>query len=230
MNKYFNSAVIVSAGNSTRMGGVNKQFLEILSKPVIAYTVSAFENCKSIDEIVIVTRKCDIDSVKKICKDYSFTKVTAVVEGGETRQLSVLNGVKNTSQNTDFVLIHDGARPLISEKVIEDTLSVALIYGAAATGVKVKDTVKQVDCNDRIVDTPDRNCLRFIQTPQIFKKSLYLTAVETVENSRDFTDDCKLIEAMGKTVRFVEGDYENIKITTPDDIAIAETYLKRKGK
>lgn len=229
MNKYFNSAVIVSAGNSTRMGGVNKQFLEILSKPVIAHTVTAFENCKSIDEIVIVTRKCDIDSVKKICEDYSLSKVTAVVEGGETRQLSVLNGVKNTRQNADFVLIHDGARPLITEKVIEDTLKVAINCGAAATGVKVKDTVKMVDCNDRIVDTPDRNFLRFIQTPQIFEKSLYLTAVETVENSRDFTDDCKLIEAMGKTVRFVEGDYQNIKITTPDDIAIAEAYLKRKG-
>lgn len=229
MNKYFNSAVIVSAGNSTRMGGVNKQFLEILSKPVIAHTVTAFENCKSIDEIVIVTRKCDIDSVKKICEDYSLSKVTAVVEGGETRQLSVLNGVKNTRQNADFVLIHDGARPLITEKVIEDTLNVAINCGAAATGVKVKDTVKLVDCNDRIVDTPDRNFLRFIQTPQIFEKSLYLTAVETVENSRYFTDDCKLIEAMGKTVRFVEGDYQNIKITTPDDIAIAEAYLKRKG-
>ncbi len=226
--EYFVSAVIVSAGNSSRMGGINKQFLEIDNIPVVAQTISVFQKSPLIDEIIVVTRECDIDAVNILVKDYNFSKVLSVVYGGETRQLSVYNGVTSTSNNSDFVVIHDGARPLVTEKVIEDTLRVAFEYGAAATGVKVKDTVKQVNESDDIVATPDRNYLRFIQTPQIFNKSLYLDAVNTVENSRDFTDDCMLVEAYGKIVKFVDGDYENIKITTPEDVELAENYLKRR--
>ena len=133
-----------------------------------------------------------------------------------------------TKENADFVAIHDGARPLVTEKVISDTLCEAFQFGAAATGVKVKDTVKQVDDNNTIVATPDRAYLRLIQTPQIFNKSLYLDAVNTVENSKDFTDDCMLIEAYGKTVKFVDGDYENIKITTPEDVELALNYLNKR--
>lgn len=225
----FVSAVIVSAGNSTRMGGVNKQFLEIDNIPVIAHTISVFENAESIDEIVVVTRASDIEDVKILVEKYNYKKVSVVVAGGETRQLSVYNGVINTSKNADFIAIHDGARPLVTEKVILDTLKCAVEFSAAATGVKVKDTVKQVNDNNDIIATPDRNYLRFIQTPQIFFKSLYLDAVNTVENSRDFTDDCMLIEAYGKKVKFVDGDYENIKITTPEDIELAENYMKRRG-
>ncbi len=225
----FVSAVIVSAGNSTRMGGVNKQFLEINNIPVIAYTISVFEKTESIDEIVIVTRENDIEDVKMLVDKYGFKKVSAVVAGGETRQLSVYNGVMNTSKNADYVAIHDGARPLVTEKVILDTLKCAVMFGAAATGVKVKDTVKQVNDSNDIVATPDRNYLRFIQTPQIFLKSLYVDAVNSVENSKDFTDDCMLIEAYGKTVKFVDGDYENIKITTPEDVDLALNYLMKRG-
>ncbi len=229
-SEYFVSAVIVSAGNSSRMGGVNKQFLEINNIPVLAQTVSVFQNTSLINEIVIVTRECDIDSVSELVKKYNLNKVSLITVGGETRQLSVYNGVINTSDCADFVVIHDGARPLVTEKVISDTLNAAFEYGAAATGVKVKDTVKQVNDYDYIVATPDRAYLRFIQTPQIFNKSLYLDAVHTVENSRDFTDDCMLIEAHGKVVKFVDGDYENIKITTPEDVVLAEIYLKtRRG-
>ncbi len=226
--EYFVSAVIVSAGNSSRMGGINKQFLEINNIPVIAQTISAFQNSPLIDELVVVTRECDIDAVNDLVKKYNFSKVSSVVNGGETRQMSVYNGVIDTSNNSDFVVIHDGARPLVTEKVIADTLNVAFDYGAAATGVKVKDTVKQVNENDDIVATPDRSYLRFIQTPQIFRKALYLDAVNTVENSKDFTDDCMLVEAYGKTVKFVDGDYENIKITTPEDVQLAENYLKKR--
>ncbi len=224
------SAVIVSAGNSTRMGGINKQFLEIDGVPVIAHSISAFQKSEYVDEIVIVTRESDIEEIQNLVNKYNFTKVTAIVCGGETRQLSVFNGVIKTSDNSAIVAIHDGARPLVSDKVITETIKMASEYGAAATGVKVKDTVKVVDCNDNIIETPDRTYMRFIQTPQVFKKSLYLDAVKTVENSKDFTDDCKLLEAYGKTVKFVDGDYENIKITTPEDIELAENYLKRKGK
>ena len=227
-NNKFVSAVIVSAGNSTRMGGINKQFLEIDNIPVIVYTIKAFDKSDLIDEIVIVTRESDIESVDALVKKYNIKKVSGIVCGGETRQLSVYNGVVNTSENTDFVAIHDGARPLVTDKVITDTITTAFEYNAAATGVKVKDTVKQVNDNNDIVLTPDRTYLRFIQTPQVFNKALYLNAVNTVENSRDFTDDCMLIEAYGEKVKFVDGDYKNIKITTPEDVELALNYLNKR--
>ena len=226
----FVSAVIVSAGNSTRMGGINKQFLEINNVPVLIHTLRVFDKAESVDEIVVVTRESDIEDVKSLILSYDIKKVSNVVKGGETRQISVLNGVHSTSEDADFIAIHDGARPLVTVDIINDTLEQAFKYGAAATGVKVKDTVKQVNDNNDIVATPDRNYLRFIHTPQIFDKSLYLDAVNTVENSKDFTDDCMLIEAYGRTVKFVDGDYENIKITTPEDVELAECYLKRRGE
>lgn len=224
----FVSAVIVSAGNSSRMGGVNKQFLEINNIPVIAHTINVFENSDLIDEIVVVNRESDIENIKNIISQYMFKKVSAVVKGGDTRQKSVYNGVVNTSEKSDFVVIHDGARPLVTEKVICDTLFKAFEFCAAATGVKVKDTVKQVNDSNDIIATPDRAYLRFIQTPQIFNKSLYLDAVNSIENSENFTDDCMLIEAYGKTVKFVDGDYENIKITTPEDVELALNYLNKR--
>ena len=226
----FVSAVIVSAGNSTRMGGINKQFLEIKGMPVVARTISVFEKSELIDEIVVVTRESDIEDIKSLANQYGFKKVTKVVKGGETRQLSVYNGVVAASHNADIIAIHDGARPLVSDRVIAKTVKAASKFGAAATGVKVKDTVKVVDYNDNIVDTPDRTYMRFIQTPQVFNKKMYLDAVNSVKNSKDFTDDCKLLEAYGKTVKFIDGDYGNIKITTPEDVELAESYLKRRGE
>ena len=224
------SAVIVSAGNSTRMGGINKQFLELDGAPVIANTIGIFQRCQMIDEIIVVTRESDIDEIAKLVEKYDFSKVSNIVPGGKTRQLSVYEGVIATSNIADLVVIHDGARPLVTLNVIEETIKIAAEYGAAATGVKVKDTVKVVDDNDNIIDTPDRAYMRFIQTPQVFDKKLYLDAVNIVENSKDFTDDCMLIEAFGKTVKYVDGDYENIKITTPEDIELAENYLNRRRK
>ena len=224
------SAVIVSAGNSTRMGGVNKQFLELDGAPVIVNTIKMFQRCQMIDEIIVVTRESDIDEMANLVEKYDFSKVFNIVAGGETRQLSVYEGVTATSNIADLVVIHDGARPLVTLKVIEETIKTASEYGAAATGVKVKDTVKIVDDNNNIIDTPDRAYMRFIQTPQVFDKKLYLDAVNTVENSKNFTDDCMLIEAFGRTVKYVDGDYENIKITTPEDIELAENYLNLRRK
>ena len=228
-NKPFVSAVIVSAGSSSRMGGINKQFLNICGMPVIAHSVKAFSDCDFIDEIVVVTRKNEIQKITEIICEYGLKKVKSVVAGGETRQISVLNGVKETSKNADYIAVHDGARPLVTEKVIFDTLTCAFDCEAAATGVKVVDTIKCVDNDENIISTPDRAALRAVQTPQIFNKKLYLNAVENVANSKDFTDDCKLIEAYGKSVKIVDGDYENIKITTPNDIVVAEAYLSKRG-
>lgn len=224
------SAVIVSAGNSTRMGGINKQFLELDGVPVIVNTITMFQRSHLVDEIIIVARESDIDEIAELVDKYDFYKVNHIVPGGATRQLSVYEGVTGTFDVTDLVVIHDGARPLVTVDIIDKTIKSAAEFGAAATGVKVKDTVKVVDDNDNIIDTPDRTYMRFIQTPQAFNKKLYLDAVNTVENSKDFTDDCKLLEAYGKTVKFIDGDYENIKITTPEDIELAESYLKRRGE
>ncbi len=228
--EYFVSAVIVSAGNSSRMGGINKQFLEIGNMSVIARSIKAFQDCSHIDEIVVVTRAADIEAIRETVEKYGFSKVAKIVEGGATRQLSVYNGVCACYEKADFVAIHDGARPLVTEKVIADTLSMAIDCGVATTGVRVKDTLKVVNELNDIISTPDRSVMRAVQTPQIFSKSLYLNAVENVPNSKDFTDDCMLIEANGGTVKFVDGDYENIKITTPEDIALAESYLARREK
>lgn len=224
MKEHFVSAVIVSAGNSTRMGGVNKQFLEIGGMPVIARTVSSFNKSPFIDEIIIVTRDRDIAEVENFVKP--FEKVKAVVTGGSTRQRSVFNGIEACSDNSDFLAIHDGARPLVSAAVIENTILSAFETNASAAGVRVKDTVKIVDDNGDIISTPDRDTLRLVQTPQVFSKELYLSAMESVEGSESFTDDCKLIEAYGKKVKIVDGDYKNIKITTPEDVLSAEIFLK----
>ncbi len=229
-SEHFVSAIIVSAGNSSRMGGVNKQFLEIDGVPVVARTVEAFEVNKSINEILIVTRESDVGAIKKLVSDFGFKKVNNIVVGGSTRQQSVYNGVINTSDKTDFVLIHDGARPLVTQRVIDLSVEKAFESGSSAVGVKVKDTVKQVDSDNNIVATTDRSCLRFIQTPQVFNKELYLFAVSSAKEGIEYTDDCMLLEACGKTVSFVEGDYENIKITTPEDVELAVNYLKKRGK
>lgn len=224
MNKHFVSAIIVSAGNSSRMGGINKQFLEFGGMSVIARSVNAFQKSPLVDEIIIVTREQDISAVKDAVKDFS--KVKAIVTGGSTRQQSVFNGIKAASEMSEFVAIHDGARPLVSQTVIADTLNTAYAFGAAATGVRVKDTVKVVDENNDILSTPNRETLRFVQTPQVFSKELYLNAMNSVPSSENFTDDCMLIETYGHKVKISDGDYRNIKITTPEDIITAKAFLR----
>lgn len=224
--KAYVSAIIVSAGNSSRMGGINKQFLNIKGIPVLVRSVTAFQNSSLIDEIIIVTREQDIENVKSAVSQFS--KVKAVVIGGATRQQSVFNGISACSDLSAYVAIHDGARPLVSQKVITDTLNIAFSCDAATTGVKVIDTVKVVDENDNIISTPDRAILRFVQTPQVFSKQLYLDAMNNVENSESFTDDCMLIEAYGHKVKIVDGDYKNIKITTPEDVVKAEMFLEEE--
>lgn len=223
-NKPFVSAIIVSAGNSSRMGGLNKQFLKIDNVPVIVRSVSAFQTSPFIDEIIIVTREMDINLIETAVSEFS--KVKKVVIGGSTRQQSVFNGISACSPNAEFVAVHDGARPLVSQQIIENTILSAFHCGAATTGVKVKDTVKIVNEDDDITSTPDRAFLRFVQTPQVFSKQLYLNAMNSVKNSDSFTDDCMLIEAYGHSVKVVEGDYKNIKITTPEDILTAEIFLR----
>lgn len=220
------SAVIVAAGSSSRMHGIDKQLLDIGGMPVIARAVSAFEKADIISEIVIVTREDLIENINNLVLKYGFEKVTAVVKGADTRQKSVFNGISATSGDCEFVAIHDGARPFVTDKIISDVCNAAFLYNAAAAAVTAVDTIKLVNEKNEIINTVDRKFVRQMQTPQVFGKSAYLNAMKNVPDSENFTDDCMLMEKAGVTVKTVECSSRNIKITTREDIILAEAILR----
>lgn len=219
------SVIIVCAGNSTRMGGVNKILMPLGDRLVIGVTMQAFQACGSVSEIVIVARDADIPAIKAEAEAAGITKLTACTVGGATRQESVINGVKQISKEAELVAVHDGARPLVKPEHIEKVIKDASVFGGATLGVPVKDTIKTV--NDGLIsDTPPRKFLYITQTPQIFKRQLYFEGIDfALEHGLDFTDDCQLVEAIGGKVAMTTGDYTNIKITTPEDIKLAEVLL-----
>ena len=223
----YNVAIILGAGNGTRMGmDKSKMLLEIGGKTVIKRSVAAFAELPEIDEIIVVCRERDIEAFSALLPDEDITFVI----GGKTRQQSVMNAVE-TIEDCDYIIIHDGARPLVTQRAILNTLDKAQETKAAATGVAVKDTIKTVDSDLAIVDTPDRSKLISIQTPQIFDYQLYKKALEKArEDNADYTDDCQLVEKLGTKVYAVSGDYDNIKITTQSDIPLAESILKKRGE
>ncbi len=223
----YNIAVIVAAGNGTRMGAQkSKMLLEIDGKTVIERTVSVFDNMAEIDEIIVVCRECDFEEFSRLLPGENITFAI----GGETRQQSVKNAV-DTIDECDYIVIHDGARPLVREETIIKTLDKAQEMGAAAAGVYVKDTVKLVDDDLNIAGTPNRKYLVSIQTPQIFEFELYKKALEKAqEEGADYTDDCQLIEHIGGKVGVVIGEYDNIKITTKSDIPLAQSLLNAASK
>ena len=222
------SAVIVCAGNSTRMGGVNKILLPLGERKVIGVTMQAFQACESVCEIVIVAREADIPTIQEEAKLAGITKLAACTTGGATRQESVINGIKKISKDSELVAVHDGARPLVKPEHIEKVIKDASVFGGATLGVPVKDTIKSVD-GGLIVDTPPRSTLYITQTPQIFRRKLYFEGIDfALEHGLDFTDDCQLVEAIGGKVAMTVGDYTNIKITTPEDISIAEVLLRQR--
>ncbi len=219
------SAIIVCAGNSTRMQGQNKILLPLGEHLVIGASMLAFQNCKSICEIVIVAREYDIPAIKEEAERCGITKLSACTVGGTTRQESVINGVRCISKETELIAVHDGARPLVKPEHIEKAVRDAEVFGGATLGVPVKDTIKTVD-GGLITDTPPRNMMYITQTPQIFKRKLYFEGIDfALEHGLDLTDDCQLVEAIGGKVYMTIGDYSNIKITTPEDIRIAEAIL-----
>lgn len=224
----YNIAVILGAGNGTRMGiDKSKLLLDLCGKTVIERSVEAFLNLEVVDEIIVVCRECDVEEFSRLLPD----EEVSFVVGGATRQESVRNAVE-TIDECDYIIIHDGARPLVSQNTILKTLDEAQISQAAATGVYVKDTIKVIDKDLNIVDTPERSSLISIQTPQIFDFSVYKKALEkATEQKKDFTDDCRLVENLGLQVKTVIGEYENLKITTKSDIILAEALIKaREGK
>lgn len=224
----YNIAVILGAGNGTRMGiDKSKLLLDLCGKTVIERSVEAFLNLAVIDEIIVVCRECDVEEFSRLLPDEEISFVV----GGATRQESVRNAVE-TIDECDYIIIHDGARPLVSQDIILKTLDEAQISQAAATGVYVKDTIKVIDKDLNIVETPERSSLISIQTPQIFDFSVYKKALEkATEQKKDFTDDCRLVENLGLQVKTVIGEYENLKITTKSDVILAEALIKaREGK
>lgn len=226
----FVSAIIVAAGGSVRMGiADSKQFIPLLGHPAIEYTLRAFEKCHFIKEIVVVCREQDKERIRLIADENGFSKVSSLVEGGASRAESVRNGIKAASSKAKYFAIHDGARPLITVEEIERVIEAAFETGAATLGIPVKDTIKIVDGYNKIESTPLRSQLRDVHTPQVFERELYQFALENAgDNMINFTDDCSLIEHMGGEVEVVKGNEENIKLTTPIDVVIAESILSKR--
>lgn len=226
-NKIKNAAVIVAAGSGTRMGtDIPKQFLNVLGKPVISYTLNQFNSNVNIDEIVIVTKEEYISFCQNLVKDMEFAKVTSIVTGGATRQQSVFNGINAVSDDVKNVFIHDGARPMISDQTITKCALALESNSSCAVGVPMKDTIKYSD-NGKFIDrTVDRSRLWQIQTPQCFDKNLVIKYHKMAfEEGFEATDDCMLFEHYGEKIALVEGEYENIKITSPQDIFVMEGIL-----
>ena len=222
------TAIIVAAGSSTRMGKtVSKQLIKLNGSETILHTLRAFDKAASISETVVVCRESDISRIKSLAEENGIRKITAFVCGGNTRQQSVANGINAISFDTDYVAIHDGARPLVLPEDIDLTVKNAVRYGSSALGVFVKDTIKIVDENGFIESTPDRSRLVAIATPQIFELSLYKKAMLRAEaEKKDYTDDCQLIESLGEKIFVIFGSPSNIKLTTPEDIITAEAFLR----
>ena len=220
------SAIVLAGGRGKRMNyHKSKQFIEIKGKPVLVYTLEKFIYNKSIDEVILVLPEDEVDYCKKeVLQKYSL-KVERIVIGGKERHDSVFNALE-AMEKADIVLIHDGARPFISEKIIEEGIKYANIYGAAAPGVTPKDTIKIKNEDNISVDTPDRNTLVAVQTPQCFKyDEIYQCHRKIKEENAIVTDDTSVVERYGHKVYLYEGDYTNIKITTPEDLILAERLI-----
>ncbi|MEW9702666.1 2-C-methyl-D-erythritol 4-phosphate cytidylyltransferase [Paenibacillus sp. SI8] len=219
--------VIVAAGKGSRMRTAeSKQYLMLGQKPILVHTLQLFQNIHEVDEIILVVGEADVERCKAYVKDHTLSKVTSVLAGGAERQESVKHGLSALHNDTEWVLVHDGVRPFVKMEHVFDCIEKAHMDDAAVLAVPVKDTIKIVDAAKQIQSTPDRRSLWAIQTPQAFRLSLLKEAHERAERDGFIgTDDAMLVERLGTTVHVVEGDYYNIKITTPEDMPWAEWIL-----
>ena len=229
-----NTAIILAAGRGRRMqSAVQKQYLLLQGKPVLYYSLKTFETCSFIDEIVLVTQKEEIDYCQKeIVEKYGFRKVTKIVAGGAERYLSVYEGLKQVGDN-GCVYIHDGACPFVNEEILERIRDGVVKYQACVAAMPVKDTIKIAGEDAFAKETPNRKYVWMVQTPQAFSSSLIKNAYQKLMDQKidAVTDDAMVLETVeGKKVKLVEGSYRNIKITTPEDLDIAELFLKSKNE
>lgn len=223
-----NGVVIVAAGTGSRMNmGINKQFIKLEGKEIIAYTIEKFYNNSNIEDIVVVVKEDESEFLKKeILDKYNFKNIK-IAYGGKERQDSVYNGLKLLDEKCDVVLIHDGARPFVSDKIIDKSIEEAKEHKAIVVGVPVKDTIKVIDNDKNIVDTPNRNVLWAVQTPQTFDYNILIDAYKDAFKNKFYgTDDAMLVERIGYKVKMLEGSYNNIKITTQEDLNVGSQILR----
>jgi len=227
-----NFAIIVAAGKSKRMRkNINKIFIPLLNKPMIYYTLKTFQDCDLIDNIILVTQKSDIKKITEIKQKYNFSKIKNIIAGGKERQDSVYNGLISIkdAKNNDIIAIHNGSNPLVKESEIIDCINAAKQYGAAVVGFPLKDTIKKAG-NNFIEKTIEREDIWQVQTPQCIQYGLFIHAFNNaIKNKLKATDDVSLVEALGKKVKILKCSYENIKITTEDDLRIAEGILMKRN-
>lgn len=219
------SAIVLAGGRGKRMGSVqSKQYIDLNGKPILYYTLNHFINNKNIDKVILVIPEDELEFCRNEVLDKYNLKIDSIAFGGEERQDSVYNGLKK-ADGSDIVLIHDGARPFVSERIIEEGIKYARMYGAAAPGVMPKDTIKVKNQESFSLETPDRNNLVAVQTPQVFDYNIIFGCHKKVkEKHLDVTDDTMVVELFGNDVYLYEGEYTNIKITTPEDLILAQ-YL-----
>ncbi len=231
LKHHFTSGVILAAGVGSRFGNADgtKQNVKVGGVPAVVRSVMAFESSDMIDEIVLVCRADEMETMRGYAADYSLAKVAAVVEGGATRAESSMKGFAAVSDKCRFVAIHDAARCLVTSKIIDDTLSAAYKFGAAAAGERVVDTVKIADAKGFISSTPDRDYVWLVKTPQVFKKSVYeVASAITARDGVEVTDDCMMAEHAGFRIKLVDCGHENIKLTSRDDLDRAEYILSKR--
>lgn len=226
------TALVAAAGSSSRMGGVNKLLEPLDGIPVLVRTLTSLQLARRVDEIIVATREEELVEVSELCRSYGITKCSKVVRGGESRAHSVLLAALEVKEGTELLAVQDGARPLVLPELIDQVILTAERCGAAAPAVPVKDTIKRVRDGGAVEETVDRTPLRAVQTPQVFDAELLRAALkDAVEKQIPITDDCSAVERLGKVVFLVDGDEENLKITTPADMILAEAILQdRKGR
>lgn len=220
------TAIIVAAGKSERMGaGTDKAFLSLVNKPVVAWSLMAFEKCAEIDRIVLVVRKDQQLAAKAVCQMFGISKLDKIVAGGNKRQDSVQAGLAVCDLDTRTVVVHDGARPLVTPELIAEVVKLGVRTGAATVGRRMIDTVKSVDKGTTITKTESREKLWQVQTPQAFQFRVLRDAYRAL-GKNEVTDDCQAVEMNGGTVKIYESNRLNLKITTPDDLQVAAALLK----
>ena len=224
------SAVIVAAGSSQRMGS-DKLLHNLGIMPVLARTLLVFQDCELVDEIVVVTRMEKLEEVAELCKKYRIEKASKVICGGATRMESALAGVSEVKKKAKLIAIHDGARPLVSVELIENTVRAAAKYKAAVPAIKSVDTLKLAEDGETVTGSLDRELVLRVQTPQVFDADLIKGALTfAAEKKLPLTDDCSAVELMGVKARIVPGEEDNIKLTTPRDMLFAAAILKDRGE
>ncbi len=222
-------AVIVAAGSARRMGGVDKIMADLGGEPLIAHTIRSFQEAPVILEIVVVTRQDLILPIDNLCKKAGFTKVTQVVAGGDNRVDSVNRGLSSLSKDMELAAVADGARPLVTPVLIDRVVRAAHSFGAAAPALEVKDTIKEIETDGFVANTPNRATLRAVQTPQVFDYDMLRGALsKAIAEEAPITDDCSAVERLGMRVKLVQGEERNFKVTTQLDLLLARELLREE--